>query len=68
MLEMTGVYNKDGAKRHHNFRHFSAIQAFYGLVIKAKHAIKNILRFKTAPDNTDGPDSFMPGPGCHPGG
>ncbi len=24
MLKISDVYNKDGAKRHHNFRHFSA--------------------------------------------
>ncbi len=27
-LQKSDVYNKDGAKRHHNFRHFSAFQAF----------------------------------------
>jgi hypothetical protein len=25
MLKISGVYNKDGAKRRHNFRHFSAL-------------------------------------------
>ena len=31
MLRMPGAYNKDGAKRHNNFRHFCSILAFPGL-------------------------------------
>jgi len=31
MLKISDVYNKDGAKRHHNFRHFRHFPGLSGL-------------------------------------